>query len=129
MKSTEIDRYWSSGKLSGGVFRCRIPLLDTPVMSGKLSDVDIGWDCSPPPEGQWGGGRYPEPPVTWLAGTVEWAAGLNLPKEVGRLGSDGDGWVGWEGWGHPESRIRRDGRREVGRRSAGGLDICIFICI
>lgn len=44
MKSTEIDRCWSSGKLSGGVFRCRIPLLDTHVMSGKLTAVRLRRD-------------------------------------------------------------------------------------
>lgn len=81
--------------------------------------------CSPPPEGRWGG------EVSRTAGDLagrdggwgSWAG----PAEGGWAAGDGDS--GWGGWGHPESGIRRDGRREVGRRSAGGLDICIFICI
>lgn len=51
MKSTEIDRCWSSGKLSGGAFRCRIPLLGNRVVSGKLAAVRLRRDS--------GVGRYP----------------------------------------------------------------------
>lgn len=98
MKSTEIDRCWSSGKLSGGVFRCRIPLLDTPVVSGKPTAVRLRRDG--------GVGRYPEPPVTWLAGRDGGAGRLGWTCRR-RLGS----WGGSAGWGHPESWIRRDGRR------------------
>jgi len=105
MKSTEIDRCWSSRKLSGGVFRCRIPLFGNRVVSGKLTAVRLRRD------GGWDG--LPEPPVTGWYGQWGGSAGLDSPKEVGQLGSGEDSWVEWEGWGHPESGIRRDGRRWV----------------
>ena len=79
MKSTEIDRCWSSGKLSGGVFRCRIPLLGNPSGVRKAY-------CSPPPEGQWGG------EVSRTAGDLAGTVGV-----VGWAGPAEGGWAAGAG--------------------------------